>query len=123
MVAFTSQSKMSSQKTPFKQLKTATLITGAISLVLLSCTTAQAESKKEKCAGIVKAGLNDCASAEHICAGMNSDDSNDTDWLWLPAGTCKKIVGAHLIVKKENVESADNTNQKDKESKKSKKKS
>ncbi len=80
------------------KLKTASLITSALSLALVtSSSTAFANNNKEQCAGVVKAGSNDCASVEHICAGMNSDDGNDTDWLWLPTGTCSKIVGAHIL--------------------------
>ena len=74
------------------------LITSALSLILItSSSIALAEKEKEQCAGIVKAGLSDCASAEHVCAGMNTDDGNETDWLWLPTGTCNKIVGAHTL--------------------------
>ena len=80
------------------KLKNISLIASALSLVLLSYShSANAENTKEQCAGVVKAGLNDCASAEHVCAGMNTDDGNETDWLWLPTGTCKKITGAHII--------------------------
>jgi len=80
------------------KLKNTSLITSTLSLVLFTYSaSAGTASKKEQCAGVVKAGLNDCASVEHICAGMNTDDSNETDWLWLPTGTCKKISGAHII--------------------------
>jgi uncharacterized membrane protein len=83
------------------KITNASLITSAISLMLLTSLPATAETiEKEQCAGIVKAGFNDCASAEHICAGMNSDDGYSEDWLWLPKGTCQKISGAHILVKK-----------------------
>ncbi len=86
------------------KLKNISFITSALSLVLLSYSTASAENKKEQCAGVVKAGLNDCASVEHVCAGMNTDDGNETDWLWLPTGTCQKIIGAHIIKTKDSNE-------------------
>ena len=79
------------------------LITSAISLVLLtgSSTIQAAGHEKQttliKCAGVVKAGLNDCASAEHACAGLNTDDGYESDWLWLPEGTCSKIVKAQIL--------------------------
>ena len=82
-----------------KKSNTNNVINSAISLVLLTSTTsifAEAVSQ-EKCAGIVKAGLNDCGTSEHICAGMNTDDGYINDWLWLPAGTCNKIAGAKII--------------------------
>ena len=88
------------------KLKTTTLITSALSLALItSSSIARAENSNEQCAGVVKAGLNDCASVEHICAGMNFDDGNETDWLWLPTGTCNKIIGAHTLKTNKPVES------------------
>ena len=86
------------------KLKTASLITSALSLALVTSSSTALGEKKEQCAGIVKAGLNDCASVEHICAGMNSDDGNDTDWLWLPSGTCDKIIGAHTLQTEKSTE-------------------
>ncbi len=82
-----------------KKVKPSTLITGAISLVLITANTnSYAETKtKEQCAGVVKAGLNDCASSEHGCAGLNTDDGYENDWLWVPVGTCAKIKGAYII--------------------------
>ncbi len=82
------------------KLRNISFITSALSLVLLSYSSStSADNNKEQCAGVVKAGLNDCASVEHVCAGMNTDDGNETDWLWLPKGTCQKINGAHIIKK------------------------
>ena len=86
-----------------KKISNATLISSAISVVLLSSLPVNAETNdKEQCAGVVKAGLNDCGSTEHVCAGMNTDDSNSSDWLWLPKGTCQKILGAHVIIEEES---------------------
>jgi uncharacterized membrane protein len=50
----------------------------------------------EKCAGIVKAGQNDCGANGHDCAGMAATDSDPNEWIYVPAGTCEKIVGATL---------------------------
>jgi uncharacterized membrane protein len=50
----------------------------------------------EKCAGIVKAGMNDCGSATHSCSGQAKIDGDPDEWLYVPEGTCKKIVGAEL---------------------------
>lgn len=54
----------------------------------------------EKCAGIAKAGKNDCGSFDgrHKCAGMADKDSDATEWVYVPKGTCDKIVGG--VVKK-----------------------
>jgi len=82
-----------------KKIKKNALITSAISLVLLTASSPSysENTKKEQCAGVVKTGLNDCASSEHACAGMNTDDGYESDWLWVPIGTCTKIAGAHII--------------------------
>ena len=47
----------------------------------------------EKCAGIVKAGLNDCGTSIHDCSGKATADSDPEEWIYVPAGTCEKIVG------------------------------
>lgn len=65
----------------------------------LLANTGDAEAaKKEKCYGIVKAGMNDCGSADgsHSCAGLAKSDSSPNEWVLLPAGTCERIVGASL---------------------------
>jgi uncharacterized membrane protein len=48
---------------------------------------------KEKCYGIAKKAQNDCASAAHSCSGEAKTDGDKSDWLWVPKGTCEKIVG------------------------------
>ena len=50
----------------------------------------------EKCAGIVKTGMNDCGTSKHGCAGQASRDNDPEEWVYLPAGTCEKIAGAKL---------------------------
>jgi uncharacterized membrane protein len=49
----------------------------------------------EKCAGIAKAGKNDCGALDgaHGCAGQAPHDNLDTEWVYVPAGTCAKITG------------------------------
>lgn len=53
----------------------------------------------EKCAGIVKAGKNDCGNSRHSCSGNASKDGAADEWLYVPEGTCEKIVGAKIFVK------------------------
>ena len=45
----------------------------------------------EKCYGIAKAGLNDCQTATHSCAGTSTKDMDGASWIYVPAGTCGKI--------------------------------
>lgn len=47
----------------------------------------------EKCAGIAKAGKNDCGTSKHSCAGQATKDGDKEEWLYVPTGTCDKIVG------------------------------
>ncbi len=49
----------------------------------------------EKCAGIAKSGKNDCGALDgkHGCAGQATVDNADSEWVYVPAGTCAKITG------------------------------
>jgi uncharacterized membrane protein len=49
--------------------------------------------KYEKCYGIVKAGQNDCFSTTHSCGATSTKDNDPQSWIYVPAGTCKKITG------------------------------
>jgi len=43
------------------------------------------------------AGKNDCAATgSHSCAGEAKINSDPASWIYVPTGTCQKIVGAHL---------------------------
>ena len=50
----------------------------------------------EKCLGIVKAGMNDCGSSKHACAGQAKTDGDPEEWVYVPEGTCDKIVGGKV---------------------------
>ena len=78
-----------------------TLQTAVASILALGMTgvATDAMAQKpgmEKCAGIVKAGMNDCGTSMHSCAGQAKTDGRSDEWIYVPAGTCKKIVGATL---------------------------
>lgn len=47
----------------------------------------------EKCQGIVKAGMNDCGTAKHACAGMAKVDNDAEECIFVPEGTCAKMAG------------------------------
>lgn len=75
------------------------MITTAIgSLFALGSLGATAAEKTpvEKCYGVVKAGKNDCQTAVSACAGTATKDSQKDAWIYLPKGSCEKIVGASL---------------------------
>lgn len=48
----------------------------------------------EKCYSVVKAGLNDCQTSTHSCAGTAAADNQGDSWIYIPAGTCSKLTGA-----------------------------
>lgn len=53
----------------------------------------------EKCAGIVKAGKNDCGTASHACGGQSTTDGAADEWIFVPEGMCEKIVGGTVVKK------------------------
>ena len=81
-----------------KPLLTAAALSTFVAGIAMMAPAAHAEKAVfEKCSGIVKAGKNDCKSSAHSCAGQASKDASPTEWLYVPAGTCDKIVGGHVV--------------------------
>jgi len=82
--------------TDTKSIATAAMA-GLFALTTLgTATSAQADEKPEKCYGIVKAGKNDCQTSSSACAGTLKEDGKGDAWIYLPKGTCEKIVGGSL---------------------------
>jgi uncharacterized membrane protein len=54
----------------------------------------------EKCAGIVKAGQNDCATSTTACHSSVTVDGYSEAWIYVPQGTCAKIAGGHITSQK-----------------------
>ncbi|MBN9287718.1 MAG: hypothetical protein BGO43_02890 [Gammaproteobacteria bacterium 39-13] len=54
---------------------------------------ANANKEMEKCYGIAKAGMNDCGTPTHACAAHSAKDADPNDWMYVPKGSCEKIVG------------------------------
>lgn len=54
----------------------------------------------EKCYGIAKAGKNDCQTANSSCAGTSKRDAQGDAWIYVPKGSCDRIVNASLMIKK-----------------------
>jgi uncharacterized membrane protein len=90
-------------------MNTKTIATTAISSILalgvLTATSANAVPNQptawEKCAGIAMAGKNDCGAlnGSHNCAGQATIDNDANEWVYLPKGSCEKIIGG--VVKAE----------------------
>lgn len=81
-----------------------TAITGAIAtgLVTLSSAAVAGKPGMEKCMGIAKAGKNDCGTSQHACGGMAKEDGMAEEWVYVPEGTCEKIVGGVVKGKKKS---------------------
>ena len=47
----------------------------------------------EKCYGVSKAGMNDCQTSTHSCAGTATADNQGDAWIYVPSGTCAKLTG------------------------------
>ncbi|AWN74382.1 DUF2282 domain-containing protein [Legionella anisa] len=50
----------------------------------------------EKCYGISKKGMNDCATATASCASSATKDKQKDAFILLPKGLCDRIVGGSL---------------------------
>jgi len=85
------------------QASMTTALTGLFALTVAAISIpAQAAAdapKMEKCYGVVKAGKNDCQTSVSACAGTATKDSQKDAWLYMPKGTCEKIVGASVTKK------------------------
>jgi uncharacterized membrane protein len=82
--------------------KSQLLVASAVAAVLSMPLALQAKPKfdAEKCYGVAKAGKNDCKTASSSCAGTSKRDGQADAWLYVPAGSCTKIVGGQLEAKK-----------------------
>jgi uncharacterized membrane protein len=81
-------------KTTRTQLFLATAIAAAIAHPPLTGAQPAPTPKfeAEKCYGITKAGKNDCQTANSSCAGTSKRDGQRDAWLYVPKGTCERLV-------------------------------
>ena len=89
-----------------KTIKNCVKISGLIAAFAVSANVAnavpEAPSEWEKCAGIAKTAKNDCGSLDgkHACSGMAKTDNSPQEWVYVPKGTCDKIVGGKVAAVK-----------------------
>lgn len=62
----------------------------------LAASSTTESSSNEKCYGIVKAGMNDCATATASCAGSSTKEGQLDAFVFMPKGLCEKLVGGKL---------------------------
>ncbi len=77
-------------------IKTAVASVIALGLGAVSQPASAAKEGFEKCQGIAKAGMNDCGTSQHACAGQATADGAAEEWVYVPTGTCEKIVGGKV---------------------------
>jgi uncharacterized membrane protein len=75
-------------------------IASAIGSLLVLGTATAGDEAKEKCAGVVEAGKNDCATSKHSCAGQAKVDKDPEEWKFVPKGECEKMGGKVVAGKK-----------------------
>jgi len=68
----------------------------ALGLGAASQPASAAKEGFEKCLGVAKAGMNDCGTSQHACAGQAKADSDAEEWIYVPQGTCEKIAGGKV---------------------------
>lgn len=89
---------------PTIRLVVASAVAAALSLPCLPAPAAGPAPKPsfeaEKCYGIAKAGKNDCQTANSSCAGTSKRDSQADAWIYMPKGSCEKVVGGNLQPKR-----------------------
>ena len=82
----------------------ASAVAAALTLPYASASQAGPAPKpkfqSEKCFGIAKAGKNDCQTANSSCAGTSKRDQQGDAWIYMPAGSCNKVVGGSTTPKK-----------------------
>jgi uncharacterized membrane protein len=82
------------------RMKNSALVASAVAAALsfaVQATAGPAPVPKfdhEKCYGIAKAGKNDCQTANSSCAGTSRRDAQNDAWVYVPKGTCEKLVNA-----------------------------
>lgn len=82
-----------SNNTFLRAAMTSLLAMGAVS----TASVALADEGKEQCAGVIKAGKNDCATSTNACHSHVTVDNSPEAWIYLPKGTCERITGAHIV--------------------------
>ena len=72
------------------------MLAGSIATALAAAASpAAASAPQENCYGVALKGHNDCAAAQHSCAGLATVDYDGQSWKSVPKGTCTTINSPH----------------------------
>jgi uncharacterized membrane protein len=85
---------MSNRKSLYLSAVTSAL---ALAAVTTGTTAFAADGAMEQCAGVIKAGKNDCATSSNACHGHVEKDASPEAWIYVPQGTCERIAGARVV--------------------------
>jgi uncharacterized membrane protein len=83
-------------------MKTRLYLAAAVAAAIAAPATTGAQPapmpkfEAEKCYGITKAGKNDCQTANSSCAGTSKRDAQKDAWVFVPKGTCERLVNGSL---------------------------
>lgn len=93
---------MSEQKNIIGATLSGLLALGAIGVTTSAQAVPDQPKTWEKCAGIAKAGQNDCGALDgsHKCSGQATTTNADHEWVYVPKGTCSKITGGTVKAEK-----------------------
>jgi len=86
-----------------KKVLITTAITGLVAAHQLQVQAQPAPApsfKAEKCYGVARAGKNDCAANGHACQTQAKTDGDGSEWIYVPAGTCERLVDGSLTAKR-----------------------
>lgn len=78
-------------------LRTAMTSLFALGALSVAGAASAEDANREQCAGVIKAGKNDCATSANACHGHVTTDSHPEAWIYVPVGTCERIVGARVV--------------------------
>ena len=80
-------------KTTHVLVASALAVALALPVVATAGPAPQPKFEAEKCYGVAKAGKNDCQTLNSSCAETSKKDGQGDAWLYVPAGTCDRLVG------------------------------
>lgn len=67
------------------------LIAGSVAGALTASAAPAAAGDLENCYGVALKGQNDCAAAQHSCAGQATTSYDGQSWKAVPKGTCTSL--------------------------------
>ena len=95
-------SKASKNTDLLKKATVASILAGAGAVAVVQAGVPNQPQAWEKCAGVAKAGQNDCGSLNgtHSCGGYAEADNDPNEWVYVPKGICEKITGGKVVAVK-----------------------